>query len=62
MNVTISARSVYYNILYCKYVVTWKGKSDSSNGTDYQSKLIIVHSYCICFKFGSISNNSLNAF
>ena len=47
MNVTISARFVYYNILYCKYIVTWKGKSDSSNGSGYQSKLTIVHTYYI---------------
>ena len=46
-NVTISTRFVYYNILYCKYIVTWKGKSDISNGTGYQSKLIIVHTYYI---------------
>ena len=47
MNMTISTCFVYYNILYCKYIVTWNGKSDSSNGTGYQPKLIIVHTYYI---------------
>ena len=47
MNVALSAHFVYYNILYCKYIVTWKGNSDSSNGTGYQTRLIIVHTYYI---------------